>query len=290
METRNPLEVKAAPLARGGPRRRPTTVREAMRASFVPAEEDASLPDLIVAMDRNDVDELPVVAGTGTLRGMVERRAVERRLLTAAEAPVTAAALVEPPIARATPGESIEDAVDDMLANDASVLPVVSPDGRLEGLLVLEDVKQTPRLVQTVSENRRLKAAVAATAEVRLATVTSIASAFLGVALFGLWVQGPPNGLDPRLAWTDAVVATLAFVGAATASSRDLISVPVWAAGGIGLFFVGLLAHGFHGGGLAISIQFVLGAALLLLAVVAGSRTGRRIVAVGAKGLGGRVA
>src|SRR5262245_49988524 len=85
-----------------------------------------------------------------TGRCAVERRAVERRMYDRREELATAAEIAEPAAASATPGEPIEDAVDKMLAAEIPVLPVVSSDNRLEGLLVLDDLRHVPELVEGV--------------------------------------------------------------------------------------------------------------------------------------------
>ena len=84
-------------------------------------------------------------------------------------------------------------------------------------------------------------------------------------------------GLPTWLAWTDAVVVALAFVGAGTAGSRDLLSVPLWSGAGIGLLFAGMLAHTLNAGAGWTAAQFALGAIFLLFVVVIGwAPRGRR--------------
>ena len=80
------------------------------------------------------------------------------------------------------------------------------------------------------------------------------------MVLFALWVNGPWYGLPTWLAWTDAVVVALAFVGAGTAGSRDLLSVPLWSGAGIGLLFAGMFAHTLNAGAGWTAAQFALGA------------------------------
>src|SRR4051794_30355482 len=102
---------------------RPATVRDAMRASFVSVDETATPRRILAGMDRVGVDELPVVGQDGVFRAMVERRAVQRHLYDHGEENGTAALMAEEAVARAAPGEPIDDAVARMLAADLTVLP-----------------------------------------------------------------------------------------------------------------------------------------------------------------------
>ena len=174
---------------------RPATVRDAMRASFVSVEETASPRRILAGMDRAGVDELPVVADDGGFRAMVERRAVERHLYDRGEEDGTAAMMAEEAIAHAAPGEPIDDAIARMLAAELTVLPVVSVEGRLEGLLVLKDVRRVPNLVETVDVHQREHAEVVAAGATRMLTVCSLVSAALGMVLLALWIEGPGYGL-----------------------------------------------------------------------------------------------
>ena len=131
---------------------RSTRVASAMRASSVSVAEDATPRPILGAMDHAGLDELPVVTDAGVFKGMVERRAVERRIYDRGDVDATAAAIAEEAVARATPEEPIERAVDAMLEADLDVMPVVSAnggdrDGQLEGLLVREDLKEVPGLL-----------------------------------------------------------------------------------------------------------------------------------------------
>src|SRR3954464_3668963 len=191
---------------------RPATVRDAMRASFVSVEETATPRRILAGMDTAGVDELPVVGDDGAFRAMVERRAVQRHLYDRGEENATAAAMAEDAIARAKPGEPIDDAIARMLAADLTVLPVVSTEGRLEGLLVLDDVRRVPDLVEAVDEDRRERAVVAEAGVTRVHTMCSLASAGLGMALLALWIEGPAYGLPVWVSWVDALAALLAFV------------------------------------------------------------------------------
>src|SRR6478609_7051278 len=162
---------------------KPLTVRDAMRAPFVSVEETATPHRILAGMDRAGVDELPVVGDDGAFRAMVERRAVERYLYDRGEEDATAAMIAEEAIAHAAPGEPIDDAVARMLAADLTVLPVVSVEGQLEGLLVLKDVRRVPDLVETVDVHQREHVEVVAVGATRMLTVCSLVSAALEMVL-----------------------------------------------------------------------------------------------------------
>src|SRR3954469_2287474 len=135
--------------------RRPVTAEEAMRASSLSVDEAATPGAILAAMERAGVDELPMVTGDGRLAGMVERRAVERRFYDRGDEETPASAIAAAPVAQAAPGEPIEDAVDKMLAAHLGVLPIVSARGRLDGLLLLDDVRDVPGLIEFVADRRR---------------------------------------------------------------------------------------------------------------------------------------
>jgi len=221
-------------------------------------------------MDTAGVDELPVVGDDGVFRAMVERRAVQRHLYDRGEENATAAAMAEDAIARAQPGEPIDDAVGRMLAADLTVLPVVSAEGRLEGLLVLDDVKRVPDLVEAVGEGRREELAAAEGRATRVLTVCSLASAALGMVLLALWIEGPAYGLPRWVSWVDALAASLAFIAAVAVSSEEMFSVPLWAAAGLGLLFAAGLGHTWHHGPGSTWLQVALALGFFAMVVVVG--------------------
>lgn len=255
---------------------RPATVRDAMRASFVSVDEWATPRRILVGMDRAGVDELPVVGADGAFRGMVERRAVQRHLYDRGEENATAAAMAEEATARAKPGEPIDDAIARMLAADLTVVPVVSGDGRLDGLLVFDDVKRVPDLVETVGEGRREALAAAEARATRVLTVCSLASAALGMVLLALWIEGPAYGLPGWVSWVDALAASLAFIAAVTVSSEEMFSVPLWAAAGLGLLFAAGLGHSWRDGAGATWVQIGAAVGFFAMVVAVGSAMPRQ--------------
>ena len=260
---------------------RPTRVASAMRASSVSVDEDATPRLILAAMDHAGVDELPVVTDGGVFRGMVERHTVARRIYDRGDVDATAAAIAEEAVARATPEEPIERAVDAMLEADLDVMPVVSAnggdrDGQLEGLLVREDLKEVPGLLEVVGEDRRQRALAAEAGPSRVVLACSLASVVLGLVLFAMWIQGPANGLPRWVAWVDGFAAALAFVGAVTAFSREMISIPVWAIAGLGLCFSAATAHAWSDGAGSTWVQAGLGIVFLVMAGTAGIRWPRR--------------
>jgi CBS domain-containing protein len=210
---------------------------------------------------------------------MAVRRDVERRLYDRGDELARAGTIAEEPFARATPEEAIEVAVDRMLADELEVLPVMSasstaaasPAGRLEGVLVMDDLRQVPGLVDTVGDSRRRRAIAAGAGAGRVVAACGLISAALGLALFALWLDGPWYGLPRWVSWVDAIVAGLAFVAAVTASAREMISIPVWAISAFGLFFAASMSHAWRAGPWATWVQFLFAVAFLLLAAVLGA-------------------
>jgi CBS domain-containing protein len=259
-----------------GHNHRPATVRDAMRASFVSVEEAATTRRILAGMDEAGVDELPIVGDDGAFRAMVERRAVQRHLYDRGEENATAAMMAEEAIASAKPGEPVDDAIARMLAADLTVLPVVSGQGRLEGLLVLDDVKRVPDLVEAVDEGRREHAEVAEAGVTRLLTVCSLGSAALGMVLLALWIEGPAYGLPVWVSWVDAIAALLAFVGAVAVSSGEMFSVPLWVVAGIGLCFAAAVGHSWHDGIGSTWVQLALALPFFAMTLAIGAALPRR--------------
>jgi CBS domain-containing protein len=222
-------------------------------------------------MDQAGVDELPVVGQDGVFRAMVERRAVQRHLFDRGEEDSTAAMVAEEPFARAKPGEPIDDAVARMLDANLSVLPVVSAEGKLEGLLVLNDVRRVPDLVEAVGEDRREQAAAAETGVTRVHTLCSLASAALGMVLLALWIEGPAYGLPVWVSWVDALAAVLAFIAAVAVSSGEMFSVPLWAVAGFGLCFAAGIGHSWHDGVSSTWVQLAVAIPFFAMAIVVGA-------------------
>jgi CBS domain-containing protein len=267
-------------------RARPALVRDAMRPASVSVDETTTPRRVLAEMDSAGVGELPVVARDGALRGMAVRRDVERRLYDRGDELARAATIAEEPVARATPDEAIEVAVERMLAAELEVLPVLSssassasaasPAGRLEGVLVMDDLRRVPGLVDTVADSRRRRAIAAGAGAGKVVAACGLISAALGLALFALWLDGPWYGLPRWVAWVDATVAGLAFVAAVTASAREMISIPVWAISAFGLFFAASMSHAWRAGPWATWVQFLFAVAFLLLAAVLGATIPRR--------------
>jgi CBS domain-containing protein len=260
---------------------RPVLVRDAMRPASLSVDETATPRRVIAEMDSSGVAELPVVARDGALRGMAVRRDVERRLYDRGDELARAATIAEEPVARATPDDPIEVAVDRMLEDELEVLPVLStassstsaapPAGRLEGVLVMDDLRRVPGLVDAVDAGRRRRALAAGAGAGKVVAACGLISAALGLALFAMWLDGPWYGLPRWVSWVDAIVAGLAFVGAVTASAREMISIPVWAICAFGLFFAASMSHAWREGPWATWAQLLFAVAFLLLAVVLGA-------------------
>jgi CBS domain-containing protein len=254
--------------------RRPANVRDATRSSSV--FESATPGQILAAMDRDGVDELPVAGADGRFVAMVERRAVERCLYDRRDVEATAAGLGEEAVERARPDEPVEDALARMLAADLRVLPVVSADGRLEGLVALADLERVPSLVEAVGESRRQGARAAGARAAKVNGACGLASAALGVVLFALWVGGYAYALPRWVSWVSALAAALAFIGAGAAFSREMISIPLWAIAGVGLCFAAGVGHSFGGGVWTTWVPLALGLAFLVIAFASGTTLARR--------------
>ncbi|HMF42252.1 MAG TPA: CBS domain-containing protein [Polyangia bacterium] len=242
-----------------------------MRASPLSLSESNTPRAILDAMEREGLDELPVVAADGTLRGTVERRAVERRLYDRGDEEAPAAAIAEETVVHATRDEPIEDAVDAMLEAEVEVLPVLSSDRQLEGLLVLDDLRDDHELIEGVEGARQRRAVAAGAGVARMTLACSLVSAALGFALFALWLDGPGYGLPTWVAWGDGLAALLAFIGAVAAAAHEMFSVPLWAVAGVGLCFTAAAAHAWHHGPGATWLQLALAIPFLLLVVVIGA-------------------
>jgi CBS domain-containing protein len=250
---------------------RPVKVADAMRPSAVAVSENVTPRNILAAMESAGVDELPVVAPDGLFRAMVERRVVERQLYDRGDEETTAGALTERPLARTRPDASIDSAIDKMLQDDLTVMPAVSSDGRLAGVLVLDDLRQVPDLVDTVIERRRLRETAAAAGVTKIMIACSLLSTALGLFLFALWVEGPVYGLPRWVAWVDGLAAALAFVGALTASARDMFAVPLWTVAGVGLCFAASVGHAWRDNAWATWLQLAVALTFFAMAVVIGA-------------------
>ena len=247
-----------------------------MRSASLSVHEDAFPRHILARMEEAGLDELPVAADNGALTAMVERRAVERHLYGRHDALETAATIGQAAVARAAPEEEIEQALDRMLAADLGVLPVVSSQGRLEGVLVFDDLRGVPNLVEGAQEAMRQRALAAGAGVAKVASACALVSAVLGLFLAALWIQGPTYGLPRWVSWVDALAAALAFIAAGAVSSREMISIPLWAVAGVGLTFMAGVAHAWADGAWATWVQLLPAVAFLLMALVLAAARPRR--------------
>jgi CBS domain-containing protein len=255
---------------------RPVKVADAMRPAAASVNEDATPREVFATMDSEDVDELPVVASDGLFRAMLARRTVERRVYDGHQEEARAGTIAEDVVARVRPESSIDGAIDRMLADDLAVMPVVASDDRLAGVLVLDDLRRVPDLVEAGLERRRLREVADEAGVSKVMIGCSLLSAFLGLFLFAMWIEGPVYGLPRWVAWVDGLAALLAFIGALTASSREMFAVPLWTIAGVGLCFAAGIAHVWRDGAWATWLQLALALTFFLMAVVIGSTMPRR--------------
>lgn len=255
---------------------RPVKVADAMRSSTVSIGEGVTLPNVLEAMESSHLAELPAVAPDGLFRGMVERRAVERLLYDRGQEAATAGEVAEDPLVQTSPEASIDTAIDKMLADELATIPVLSADDRLVGVLVLDDLRGVPDLVEEVIERRRLHETAAQAGVTKVMIGCSLASAALGLFLFALWIDGPYYGLPRWLSWVDGVAALLAFIGAVSASSREMFAVPLWSVAGLGLCFAAALGHAWRDNASATWLQLGVAVTFFAMAAVVGAPVPRR--------------
>jgi len=246
-------------------------VVDVMRASSVSVGKSNTPRAVIEAMERAGVDELPVADADGRATGMIERRLVERCLYDRGDEDAPASSLAEDVIAYLTRDEPIEQAADMMLDTEEHVLPVLSEGGRLEGLLVLDDLRAIPDLLDEVIAVRRERAAAAGAATARVTLGCALVSAALGLVLFAMWIGGPTYGLPGWVTWADGIAALLALVAAVAAPAREMFSIPLWAVTGVGLCFAAAVGHAWHDSRWATWVQLLFGVMFLLLTAVIGA-------------------
>ncbi len=115
------------------------TVSEAMQPVPPSLPQDVPLNVIIERFAETERDALPVVDSVGRYRGTVISREVEESARDN-DLDVTAGALARS-VATLAPGQSLEEALAQLVRNERSGLPVVSPDGRqILGWLTHRDV------------------------------------------------------------------------------------------------------------------------------------------------------
>ena len=115
------------------------TVREAMRPVPPPVTTAASLTEIVDRLVTEGVAALPVVSEEGTYRGIVTSDGVEEQMRTSAF-DATAADLAQS-VPAVHGGETLEQALDRLLAHGAAGLPVLSADDqRVIGWLTHHDL------------------------------------------------------------------------------------------------------------------------------------------------------
>jgi CBS domain-containing protein len=185
---------------------RPEVAGDVMRAHFPSAPPDMRLRDVLELMEDTDLDVLPVSEPDHRLLGVVLKHDVEDRLVDSGwgntlETAADALRHDVPSLSHAAP---IPAAAAEMRADGVLDLPVVTPDGHIEGLLVLRDIEGRPAL------RTRARALVERWGEpaARLGAV-SIGCALVSVAMLA-WGYGAPT-------WVVGVTAFCALLAVLTA-------------------------------------------------------------------------
>jgi acetoin utilization protein AcuB len=137
-------------------------VRDLMTKAPVTAGPGLSIYDAYALMYENEIRRLPVLQH-GKLAGIVTLSDIQRALSASSAGGETTAALYASPLCigdimspdpiTAGPGDTIQDAAEQMLENQVSGLPVVE-DGRVVGIVTESDIFRL--VVTSWSEERAL--------------------------------------------------------------------------------------------------------------------------------------
>jgi CBS domain-containing protein len=124
---------------------------------------DESLADAAALLHERQVGSAVVVAGDGSVAGIISERDLVRQLAQEGAAaltrPVSAAMTREVIFAR--PDETVDDLLARMTDRRVRHLPVTSDDGRLLGLVSIGDLVKR-KIAETEAEAAELKAYIAA--------------------------------------------------------------------------------------------------------------------------------
>ena len=123
-------------------------VRDLMTKAPITAGPSLSLYDAYVLMYENEIRRLPVIQH-GKLAGIVTLGDIQRALSASSAGGETTAALhastlcigdvMSPDAITVAPGDTIQEAAEQMLENQVSALPVVE-DGRIVGIVTESDI------------------------------------------------------------------------------------------------------------------------------------------------------
>lgn len=120
-------------------------VRDLMRREVVTCAPNESLADAAGRMWVHDIGAMPVVEGAGRVVGMLTDRdiAMSAMLRGTSLSTITVRAVTGArPVWTVGEGERLDDAEDHMARHQVRRLPVVDADGRLVGLLSLNDIAE----------------------------------------------------------------------------------------------------------------------------------------------------
>jgi CBS domain-containing protein len=187
-----------------------------MRTDFRWLMETTPLTDVVDALDRERVDELPVLDPEGHVKGIVRRED-----LGAHDESFPAGALARHDIAPASYDEPVAEVVAQMRAAHVSALPVISHAGYVEGIVVLDELAR---------RQARARARSRATEAIRhplLALRDNFPVAAVGgsLALLALALLGITYGAPTWLSWVDAVAALLAGLAGALYRTPEALGV-----------------------------------------------------------------
>lgn len=122
------------------PRLKPISVEELVQTDVVTVESDAVVDDAVAAMAENDVGSVVVVDDDGPV-GIVTDRSITLALLEYPElVQESISTLVDEELVTTTTDASVFDAIDEMKERGIRRLPVVDQQGKLEGIVTLDDI------------------------------------------------------------------------------------------------------------------------------------------------------
>ena len=113
-----------------------------MTASPFFAKEKATVSEIARIMAENEIGVVPIVDADHRVLGVITDRDVCKAIATTncAACEIPAIGLARRPVITCGPGEELESALKTMRLNHIRRLPVVDKEGRLQGILSIDDV------------------------------------------------------------------------------------------------------------------------------------------------------
>jgi CBS domain-containing protein len=211
---------------------RPALVGDVMLEHFPSAPPDMRLRDVLELMEDTHLDLLPVTEPDRHLLGVVLKRDLEDRLMSGwGNTTDTAVDALRQDVPSLSHEAAIPAAAAEMRADGVRDLPVVTPDGYIEGLVVLRHLEGR----ETFRTRARALFETWGEPAARLSAV------LVGCALVSVAIVAFAFGAPLWVAWVDAFGALLAVIVAGTLWRPNMVGVGIGAV----LFFSLLVMFGF---------------------------------------------